>query len=227
MSRRRPPIASFRLVAGLAVVAVGLLLVFDQLGYETARYLEYWPVGLIALGLVRALGRRPQDWILALLLVGVGSWILLYNLDYLQEEPWQYFWPLILLFLGGNLVYGALRPKHAGAAADSHASVYAVLSGTDRKIASEDFRGADVTAIMGGGTIDLRRAKIPSGHAEVRALAFWGGVEVRVPPDWRIEFGVLPILGGYDDETRQEPGPDSPTLKISGSVIMGGLDIKN
>ena len=51
---------------------------------------------------------------------------------------------------------------------------------------------------MGGCEIDLRHASI-DGEAVIDIFALWGGVELRVPPDWTVVSRVTPILGGVDD----------------------------
>ena len=53
---------------------------------------------------------------------------------------------------------------------------------------------------MGGCEINLGDAKITS-EAVIDVLAFWGGIEIRVPRGWRIENHVLAILGGVVDKT--------------------------
>ena len=61
----------------------------------------------------------------------------------------------------------------------------------------------------------------------IDVFAFWGGVEVRVPPDWKIEIEVWPILGGVVDESEQTADPGVPVVTIKGAAIMGGVGIKN
>src|SRR5262249_2237017 len=91
----------------------------------------------------------------------------------------------------------------------------------------QDFRGGSATAVMGRCEIDLRAAAITTPHEPVlEVFAMWGGIEVRVPPDWTVVSQVDPILGGYDDST-QPPKHDSNRLLIRGSSIMGGSELTN
>jgi hypothetical protein len=80
---------------------------------------------------------------------------------------------------------------------------------------------------MGGCEVDLRQAKIENASPEIDVFAFWGGVEVRVPQDWRLEVKVWPILGAFIDGTEQVPDPGAPLVTIKGAAIMGGVEIKN
>jgi len=55
-----------------------------------------------------------------------------------------------------------------------------------------------------------------------------GGVDIRVPDTWQVRCDVTPLLGGADDSTRATQGSSSaPTLRVVGSVTLGGLSIRN
>ncbi|MDX1501551.1 MAG: DUF5668 domain-containing protein [Thermoanaerobaculia bacterium] len=231
MSRADHPVISpVRLIIGLAVIAVGLILTLDQTDLVDAdELLIFWPVVLIAIGLTKIGSRRTPDLAFALIFVGVGLWFLAANLEWVDIYPYDYLWPAVLILAGAYLLAGGLRRRVRveGGDADSFVSSFALWSGIERTSSSDDFRGADLTAIMGGVELDLRQASIRESPAVINAFTMWGGIDLRVPQDWNIEYGLLPILGGYSDNTDQSPGPDSPTLVIKGAAIMAGLDIKN
>ena len=58
-------------------------------------------------------------------------------------------------------------------------------------------------------------------------FAFWGGIEIRVPEDWEVQVKGTAILGGYGDETRTIEGDGRKVLVVTGTAIMGGVEIKN
>jgi hypothetical protein len=81
-------------------------------------------------------------------------------------------------------------------------------------------------AVMGGCEIDLRHASLEDGQAVFDTFAMWGGIEIRVPEDWAVESHVVPLLGGFEDKTRQ-PADAKQRLVITGIAIMGGVGVKN
>lgn len=102
----------------------------------------------------------------------------------------------------------------------------AILGGFNRKYSSQHFRGGNVTAIMGGGKVDLRDAQVSDNGANIDVFAIMGGVEILVPPNWIVEPRLTPILGGFVDRTRQEnPGPQR--LIVNGTAIMGTISVSN
>ena len=114
-------------------------------------------------------------------------------------------------------------------------SIFAVLSGSRRASSAQDFKGGDITAIMGGAQLDLRLAAIPSGKdAVLDVTAVMGGVEIFVPPYWEVATPILPFLGGVQDDRLPAVHPDhlnqraaSGRLVIRGFVMMGGVHIKS
>ena len=62
--------------------------------------------------------------------------------------------------------------------------------------------------------------------AVLDVFVMMGGMEIFVPADWTLELHVTPLLGGYDDKT-QRPSAPAKRLIIRGTVVMGGIDVKN
>jgi len=107
-------------------------------------------------------------------------------------------------------------------------SAKAILGGVERRIISQDFRGGDVSAIMGGCNLDFRGALIkPPNQAVLEVFALCGGIEIRVPEDWTVvsELGV--ILGGVDERKASPPKDESKRFILRGTVLMGGVEVKN
>ena len=90
----------------------------------------------------------------------------------------------------------------------------------------QDFRGGDMTAVMGGCEVDLRQAsmRVP---ASIDVFVMWGGVEIRVPEDWTVELRGVPILAGFVDKTRPPAVATEKRLIVRGVALMGGVEIKN
>jgi len=83
-------------------------------------------------------------------------------------------------------------------------------------------------AVMGGVEIDFREARFAPGVTRLHVFAVWGGVDIIVPPDLRVECDGIGIMGGFEQETDPDgqPDPNGPVLRISGLACMGGAKVK-
>lgn len=104
---------------------------------------------------------------------------------------------------------------------------FAMLSGHELRPVSRPFRGADLNAIMGGIKLDLTSARMEGDSAVIEVFAFWGGVEIYVPPDWTVTSEVTTLLAGFIDKRRPTSVVPTKHLIIKGMVVMAGVEIKN
>jgi predicted membrane protein len=102
----------------------------------------------------------------------------------------------------------------------------AVMGGVQRKNLSNDFRGGEATAVMGGVDIDLRDATMERSEAVLDVSSVMGGVKIRVPEAWTVVSHVSTIMGGFKDDTRR-PASEEHRLILKGTVLMGGLRVSN
>ena len=87
-------------------------------------------------------------------------------------------------------------------------------------------RRVDLTAMYGGGTLDLRLARLDPAGATISARVVFGGYRVAVPGTWRVERRGFGLFGGFGDARRQEwVDPNGPRLTIEGFAVFGGLGV--
>lgn len=221
-----------RLVFGIVLILLGVVFSLDRLGLVRAEdVLDFWPVIFVVVGLSKIVfpasgGSRFSGFVLLV----VGSWLLLEELRWIDVD-FSDWWPVLLVLVGLRLAWQGLfgRSEGDGDASDlSIVNAVAILGGSKRISRSEAFRGGDLVAFMGGCEIDLTRARIARSPAVIDAFAMWGGVEIKVPRDWRVTVKGIPLLGGYEDQTSSDDDLD-PTqqLIVKGFAIMGGVEVKN
>jgi hypothetical protein len=224
-----------QMIIGIGAILLGLIFLFDNLDMIDGRmYIRFWPVILIAAGTIRLVQPRSGGGgrIFNAGLVAVGALILLNNL-HITDIGFREIWPLILVAIGTSMILGhAGRSRTTGgdgAPVDANSIVngFAVLGGFQRSNNSPDFRGGELSAVMGGCEIDLRRAAIAGDEAVLHTFAFWGGIKIKVPDTWSVSVRGFPFLGGFDDKTVQPADPAAKRLVIRGTAVMGGVEIVN
>jgi hypothetical protein len=214
-----------RLLFGLGITLFGIVLLLDRLGISRPDVLlKFWPLGLVLFGGVVVLqalrGRR-----------GYGGYARprrsLFGLA---------MWVLIL----GAVFSGVFRDNDRDvvrADTGGRARMISMLNRDQRVDTTGQFRGADMTALMGGSSLDLSHAVLlPGQTATIDVLALMGGVVLRVPDDWEVDVRVTPVMGGVRDQRwRSQASADgdaatvgpAPRLIVKGVVVMGGFVIKS
>ena len=78
---------------------------------------------------------------------------------------------------------------------------------------------------MGGIELDLRGASTAGGEAIIDVFAMWGGIEIKVSPDWSVSNQAIAIMGGVEDKSKATSDARH-RLIVRGFVLMGGVEIK-
>lgn len=213
-------------IAGV-LIALGALWLLDAADVLSAPSVldRWWPVAIIVLAVIAALTERRLT-LGAAVLFAIGVLLLVDHLGI--ADLGALVWPVVAILAGVWLLANRGQLHRSRVAAGDRQDVVAVLGGSASRSRAEHFHHANLSAVFGGATLDLRDAHLEPG-ATVDALALFGGADVLVPPGTRVSLSGLPIFGGYDDKTRGdgELPPDAPELRVSATAIFGGVTVKN
>ena len=222
--------SSGQALAGLLLLSIGSLLFAQNLDLLNLRqYWRYWSVIPLVVGLVKLLSSGSRgDKAFGVALTIFGGSQLAKALGYWSPGPADVVAVIFIAVGGYFIVRGLFGRPESEVAPDSNEwiSAIAIMAGFERSNNSPNFRGADLTAIMGGCEIDLRKASLRA-PASIDVFVMWGGVALRVPEDWTVELQGMPLLGALVDKTHPPPVATAKRLLIRGVVLMGGVEIKN
>lgn len=221
--------SSGRIVIGLVVVAVGVLLLLSNLGLGDFSPWQYAPSLLIVLGLWALIRSGFRGSIGPWVLIGVGVAIQLSVLDEVPDVVRGAIWPVLIIFTGLLLIatrasFGD-RDSSARRSGDGLNHV-AVFNGVTDQV-DGPFTGLQVTTLFGGADYDLRGARVERPPAVIDVTCMFGGVELRVPEDWTVHNDVLALFGGVEDKRRGPRAEGEVTVSFRGTVMFGGLTIKD
>jgi hypothetical protein len=220
-----------RLLLGLVVIAIGTLYLLESADVLDAGAAidDWWPAVIIATGLFQ-LVERSHAVIGPLVLVAGGTILLLATTDVLEGDVWSYVWPTALIAMGliaiARWAGAGPLPRDAG---EDVVVASGIFGGPKVVNASTSFRGASLTAVFGGVTLDLRNARPAPEGARITATAAFGGIDILVPHGWRLAMKATPIFGGVDDKTRHDPDlpADAPLLELDALAAFGGVTVKH
>lgn len=103
------------------------------------------------------------------------------------------------------------------------------FSGTERRITTQNFKGGKVTNVFGGGNYDFLSAEMAEGDNYFEVTNIFGGVKIIAPSNWKIQFDVISIFGGFADKRRNVPEVNlnaGKILHIKGISFFGGGEIR-
>lgn len=231
-----PRVVPGQVILGIIAICFGALFLLDNLDiWNFRRFVSFWPMVLIVFGIVKIYDSRSDSSLLVgggLIVAGIA--MTMHRLGYVYFN-WRSVWPVLLMVGGACMLYKAMVTKknmdqpdrvELAKADDSVIEVSAILGGFQRRILSQEFKGGEVTAVMGGVEIDLRQAGLGDKDAVINVFAMCGGISIKVPHDWTVVLQGTPILGGFDERT-SAPHESAKRLIIRGYAIMGGVEVRN
>jgi len=218
---------------GATLIAIGVLFLLDRADVLDAGKVigDWWPVVIVGFGLV-TLAERPVSLLGPVLLVTVGVLLLLLTNDVLETSAWNVIWPTALIAIGLTVLFRNRKRGDHLVLGEGHdqdlVRTTAFLSASELATQSNAFRGAVLTAILGGVELDMRHATLADDGAEIDATAILGGVDLIIPRDWRVTVRGTPILGGVSNRAEGSSLPDdAPRLRVDALAILGGVEIKH
>ena len=118
------------------------------------------------------------------------------------------------------------RLRTRGKPDDDEVELVSIFDSLDFTTTARSLRRIEVTAMFGGGTLDLRLATLDPSGATIDARTIFGGFQVVVPPSWRVELAGSGIVGGYGDGRDQSyVDVNGRVLRIEGFSLFGGIGV--
>ncbi len=232
--REYRPGQSNRVIVGVLLVVAGLFLVIRNAGFFPS-YIDNiifsWPMLLVAIGAVMSVGASEKT--AGIIVMAVGGFFLIPRIFSETFHMYNMFWPSIFIIVGIIFIVSRRHPRFSGtmtAAGDDYVDYVNVFSGGERQVVSQNFKGGKITAVFGGIELDLTKAQLAPGVAEIELACVFGGATIIVPDDWYVKIEVTPVLGGFGDSRKLFPGrtiDSNRQLIIRGAVVFGGGEIKS
>jgi predicted membrane protein len=225
------------------LILAGVLFFLNNTGIiHIGSIFEYWPLILIAVGVSRFKCSRGPTRVWSLAMIAMGGIFLTRNLGLLYIS-FDMVWPIALIGAGVLLLVGRMEagaifrfpramPHATVGHDDRRVHLFSFFGGVKRVMDTDDFRGGEALAIFGGVDLDLRLARMSGAVREVvvEADALFGGVNIKVPDNWRVAVRGVGLFGGYVDKTlrrKSDVNPDGPLLVVTGYAAFGGIEVQS
>jgi hypothetical protein len=223
-------------LAGVVLVALGVVLLLDELGSLDAGDLiaTWWPLTVIGAGVVQ-MTVRPRSVGGGAVVLSVGVVLQLWRLEVIDDL--SLLWPVLLLTLGGWLLLGRRsrrpEPELLGApgvevgGAGEELDIVTVFSDRRVRLAPGTFRGGSVVTVFGDVDLDLAAA-VPASRAKLDGVTIFGDVDLFVPASWEVTSAGTTILGDVriDERVPVAGDGDPPTLRLDLVTIFGDIRVR-
>ncbi len=207
------------LAFGICLILLGTVLILDRLQLVQAReLLRFWPLALVLVGIALVVqsfqrpdttaGAKRDDFALGHVLFWVFIWTF----------AWTNFSP------NGFSALSSSRTE-----TPNGVDIVAIMGRDHRVINTPEFRGGQMTSVMGRSELDLRTATIAPGQdVTIEVFMLMGGATIRVPEGWTVDVNTTRIMGDVKDRrTGVRDSAGAPRLIIRGFIMMGGMTIRS
>ncbi len=213
---------------GILFVLIGSIFLLDTLNIIPTHIIDdimIWPTLLLVIGIILLINSKNKT---------TGIFFLFLWLISIVPE----MWPIFIIGAGILILIKNHKKKPTSKEKENEENYFhneyieetAIFGGGKKNYQTNNFSGGKMLAIFGGSEIDLQDSDLTDGRNYLDILVLFGGITITVPADWKIEFDIVPILGGFSDErhlSRDQSQSDEKVLVIKGLVILGGGEIKS
>ena len=229
-------------VFGVIIVIVGVLFLLNSTGFaDLSSVFQWWPMLIVLFGVWRLVAHKFRRLFMPLLLIAIGVILQLTQLDI--GVDFGDLWPVILILIGIAVLAGGLRRRRwrrtqtvhgasspsvidVGVTSDTDDGAMNAVFSSESKRVSGDFQEGQATVVMGSGNLDMRNAHITEKPATLEITVVMGELKLRVPAEWNVQTTNTTVMGETKDiRGSREADSDTPEFVISGTVVMGSLQI--
>jgi len=217
---------TIRIITGLIITVLGVGALLGALNVIPFWdwFGRYWPLLVITGGIFVLVGDFRRNYIWGTVLIVIGGLLLGRSLNLIDFDFSSLIVPILVIAGGLSiLVSSKNRPKIDQQSKDVD-DISVIFSGSETANRSQNYKGGRVTAMFGGATLDLRDAKLKE-NATLDVFTFCGGLELKVPRDWKVVTKANVVAGGIENKVRGEHDHTGPVLIVTGTVLLGGIEV--
>ena len=226
-----------RVILGVVLIALGVVFALNAFGITSIDlfFEGWWTLFIIVPCSISLFTEKDKIGSVIGILIGVALLLC-------ARDVWDFdvvvklIIPILIVIAGLKLIFGSVfnRGKSKVAVATIEIkgdadgtgdkdSCTAIFSGNEFRADGREFDGAELNAIFGGVDFRLENA-VFTKDVTVNATAIFGGVDIFVPDNVRVEVRSTSIFGGASNKAKDNVGEH--TLYVNATSIFGGVDIK-
>lgn len=210
---------------GIFFVVFGLILGLNALDLININLFfdGWWTFFIILPCFIGLFGEEEKTGNLIGLLIGVLL-LLCCNGMIPFDLIWKLAFPILLILIGLSFLFKNSFPKNKKRNKEDMKEYCATFSSQTLDFEKEPFEGANITAVFGVITCDLRKAEIPD-EVVIECSSIFGGIDLYLPDDVNVKIKSTSIFGGVSNH-KKKPEKAKKTIYIQAMCLFGGIDLK-
>lgn len=216
---------------GIIFIIVGLILGLNALEITNINIFfdGWWTLFIIVPCFINLFDER-EDKTGNLIGLGIGLSFLLAAQNIIRFEMiLKLIVPFILVMIGISFLFGDKMKKKVTEKVNNInkndlENIIATFSEQKVHKDNETFKGANLEAIFGSVTLDLRKASF-NKETIIKASSIFGSIDILLPDDVNVEVKATPIFGSVSNKLRNQK-ENKKTIYIDAFCLFGGVDIK-
>ncbi len=221
---------------GLALAALGIFLMLKKMGLFFFDWHSFWPIILIAVGLLIGVKKKFRNhawWILIL----IGGAHLVPEFMIGDTSSSSLVFPLALVIGGIAIAFRSRKnskmcenPMQVVTNTDNDLNIDVTFGGRKEIITSKEFKGGTVSATFGGVEVNMIQADSTVQPMVLNMKISFSGAELIVPSHWDVQNEISPSFGSVEDHRglrTQQAGEDRKVLILRGSCNFASIEIKS
>lgn len=216
---------------GIIFIIVGLILGLNALEITNINIFfdGWWTLFIIVPCFINLFDER-EDKTGNLIGLGIGLSFLLAAQNIIRFEMiLKLIVPFILVMIGISFLFGDKMKKKVTEKVNNInkndlENIVATFSEQKVHKDNETFKGANLEAIFGSVTLDLRKASF-NKETIIKASSIFGSIDILLPDDVNVEVKATPIFGSVSNKLRNQK-ENKKTIYIDAFCLFGGVDIK-
>lgn len=218
---------------GLVLVGVGVIFSLNALEITDIDIFfdGWWTLFIIVPCAIGLFSGQSKTFSIAGLLIGVVALLACQDLIDIKVM-WKLLVPAFLIIIGISLIFkdnldkGIKEKIRNINRQNTNATKFnAVFSSQRAAYTGEVFTGADLNALFGSVSYDLRNAVI-NEDVVINAKSVFGSIDLYVPEAIKVQVKTTSIFGGVNDKKSAIGYEGAPTIYVDALCLFGGVNIK-
>lgn len=216
---------------GILLIIIGIILGLNALNITNINlFFDGWWTLFIIIPSFIGLFNEKENKTSNLIGLGIGIALLLAAQDFIQFEiVFKLIVPFVLITIGLSFLFSDKTKKQIvdklnNVNKNNLENIVATFSEQKINKDEDNFKGANLDAIFGGITLDLRNTKLEK-EIIIKASSIFGGIDILLPSDVNVQVKATPIFGGVSNKIKNHK-ENNKTIYIDAFCLFGGVDIK-